>query len=310
MAVIPPWLNVSPSDFAASARAGLAAGQSGAEEALRLREQGRESDVRASLEAQAQANQAAASVRSAALESQRLQQQKLLAGMETQAREQQAQRDFLLKQQQQKILDAYRQSEIGLRQSELDRSLADNAAKYQDIQGYMAAINSGLDPSQAAAKFPRAVTAGIATQLTKTGTSSTEEGKLSQKDAIDYRNAQSILNSAPTKIATLEANQTADPSTIDLIKQQMKDAKAVVDRINAKSQTQTVTTQKSSGAIPQPAIDYLKAHPDFRDKFDEQFGAGAADRVLGQAPKPAVKAPTPFTYFGPAQTPADEPAQE
>ena len=38
---------------------------------------------------------------------------------------------------------------------------------------------------------------------------------------------------------------------------------------------------KTSMAIPQGAIDYLKANPNLKDKFDEQFGKGMASKYLG-----------------------------
>jgi hypothetical protein len=38
----------------------------------------------------------------------------------------------------------------------------------------------------------------------------------------------------------------------------------------------------SGGGVPSAAIDYLKANPTTRAQFDQTFGAGAADRILGK----------------------------
>lgn len=75
---------------------------------------------------------------------------------------------------------------------------------------------------------------------------------------------------------------------ITLPEQDRLAALAEIDKLNAKYanvQTpakQIIGTPKLSGNIPMGAVQYLKANPQYRDAFDQKYGAGASNMVLGK----------------------------
>jgi len=146
---IPPWLNVTPSQF-------VQAGQAGAE---------------AGLGAARVAQEAAALKQRAAQEAARLSHAEHLQSMELQARQEIAEQNRLREDQQMALQNAYRTSQIGLGKARIaqaeaiaDQKAREAALQFADEQGFTQEIAGGSPVAQAMAKYPR-VRPSIVNQL-------------------------------------------------------------------------------------------------------------------------------------------------
>jgi len=149
---LPPWISVRPQDFVQAGNEGANAGLA----AAHLRQS-------ADQHAAQLAAEHAKMQQQAAMESAHLSQQQHIAEMEMQARKEIANQNHLREQQQNLQLNAFRQSEIGLRQAQLERmqALNDAAARekammYAQEAGLANHISQGGDMATGLMKFPMA----------------------------------------------------------------------------------------------------------------------------------------------------------
>ncbi len=152
LASLPPWLDVTPAQFVQAGNEGANAGLA----AAHLRQSADQHAAQLAAEHARIQQQAAA-------ESAKLSQQQHIAEMEMQARKEIANQNHLREQQQNLQLNAYRQSEIGLRQAQLERmqALNDAAARekammYAQEAGLANHISQGGDMATGLMKFPMA----------------------------------------------------------------------------------------------------------------------------------------------------------
>jgi hypothetical protein len=202
---IPSWLDVSPSSFAqareAGTRTGIASaqssqqataeaaqrGQQNRQEGARLDQQGQLEGARIGLEGQQIAQQgalesariiqsAAQAAQQLAFEKQKLQAQQQQTAMEFQVGEETSKQNFMVKQTQDAVNNAYRQAQIGLGQQRIDQTaqkvkqdLAEKAQALADRQSYAMAVAGGMTPAEALAKYPSAWTPALAQATAKPG---------------------------------------------------------------------------------------------------------------------------------------------
>lgn len=148
---LPPWLNVSPSDFVRAAQAGASAGL----EAGALEQRGRSDAARLALEAQSINQRAEA-------EAAQLAEHERVANMEMKARQEIAEQNRLRQSQEDLIQNAYRTAQIGLGKQRIADQQAVAAAKardaalqFADEQAFAQEIASGTKIPEAMMKHPR-----------------------------------------------------------------------------------------------------------------------------------------------------------
>ena len=119
-AQIPPWLDVSPNSFLAATESGDRAGESQ-----------RATDIGVDQFQQQEQQRAISQAAAIAQENQRLQQIQKAAAVNAQVTQQKNQNDFLIKMQQDNVLSAYRQSQLGFQKDQLAQQAAEAASKFQ-----------------------------------------------------------------------------------------------------------------------------------------------------------------------------------
>ncbi len=147
---LPSWLSVTPRDFVQAGNEGANTGLG----AAHVIQAGNQMRI-------AEQQHAAQLAQQAALENAHLSQHQHLAEMEMQARKEIAEQNHLREQQQNAQLNAYRQSEVGLRRANLEREQALNdaqarekAKQYADEQGLANWIAHGGSMASGLAQFP------------------------------------------------------------------------------------------------------------------------------------------------------------
>jgi len=61
------------------------------------------------------------------------------------------------------------------------------------------------------------------------------------------------------------------------------------DQLEAGDNVSGQAAQAAPAGPPQPAVNFLRAHPELRGQFDQKYGAGATDRILGaEGPHPPI----------------------
>ena len=173
---VPEWLNVNPSSFVQAREAGdqmglqrARLGQEGALESARINQQG----ALAMAQLHQSAAQAAASL---AQKQQELEAGQKQTAVEFQAAQETAKQNFMLRQTQDAVLNAYRQAQIGLGKQrvqqaaqKIQQATAEKAQGLADRQNYAMAVASGMTPAEALAKYPLAWTPALAQAATKPG---------------------------------------------------------------------------------------------------------------------------------------------
>jgi hypothetical protein len=191
---LPPWLDVSPNQFVQAAEAGTRAGlersqlvqqgdlerarmkQQGQLEGARISQQAQQAGMQASLEGTRIAQSAAQAAQQLGLERQKLAFQQQQTAMEFQVSEETSKQNFMVKQTQDAVNNAYRQAQIGLGQQRIDQTaqkvkqdLAEKAQALADRQSYAMAVAGGMTPAEALAKYPSAWTPALAQATAKPG---------------------------------------------------------------------------------------------------------------------------------------------
>lgn len=158
-----PWTDVKPRDFvdAAATGAGLGIKRSAAIDDAAAAQQ------RAALEAQKLAQDAMADQARIAMAGQQLAAAEKQHALEAQVSQEQTEKKFLYDQQRNSVADAYKMATLGLAKTKLEDAARTSAMIGADKHGFAQAIASGMSPAEAAAKYPYAMTAGVATQISK-----------------------------------------------------------------------------------------------------------------------------------------------
>lgn len=252
---LPPWLQTGPRDFVAAGERGMQAGL----EAARTQQAGDIAARNASLEGQRIAQSAAEEQAQIGMEHARLDQQAKQASMAMQAEKEQAQRDFDLKTQQQNVAAAYHQATIGIQKAKLEDARAISARKYAAQQKLQQLTQAGVPYAQAVMQVdPVLWTAGMQTQMVKTGTGTTQP-KMTDIDAQDRRLAMARFMKANSELQS--GTSVQDPTAL---RREMISARDEMNRIAAKytggaktatgAGEPTVTTQEQFDALQPGAI--------------------------------------------------------
>jgi hypothetical protein len=199
---IPPWLDVSPSQFVQAREAGVRAGQENAQlgqqgdlERARLAQERDLEGARISQQGQMEGARLAQSAAEAAqqlgLAKQRLEAQQKQTAMEFQAGQETAKQNFMLRQTQDAVANAYKQAQIGLGQQRIDQTAkkvqqdtAEKAQALADRQNYSMAVAGGMTPAEALAKYPRAWTPALAQATARPGPEKTVTERFEKADEI------------------------------------------------------------------------------------------------------------------------------
>jgi hypothetical protein len=288
---IPPWLNVSPSDF------GQAAAR-GAEISLgrqRLQQEGAIANMRA---AQAQQEMA--------------------------ARREQEQQNAQREEQQLAYQHEYQQAEIGLKQQQQEQSeqqfqmdVKAAAAKSQVMQAAQAELDAGGDPSKVWMKYGPllGMTGSSLSALTKPPV---DLNKVTPITLSDGRKVDSIRTgtgsvriimpppnvstNAPQAVPVIGPNGEEVPGMIGIpgpggmrIHNVPKETpyEATQKKINARmaglGQPTTATATSKPATIPPAAIEHLKRFPDTAPQFDAKYGKGESAKILKQQAAPGLE---------------------
>jgi hypothetical protein len=154
---IPPWLDVSPSQFVQAREAGVRAGQENAQlgqqgdlERARLAQERDLEGARISQQGQMEGARLAQSAAEAAqqlgLAKQRLEAQQKQTAMEFQAGQETAKQNFMLRQTQDAVANAYKQAQIGLGNQKLDLAGQKLKLDVQTVAAKTATATSKPDP--------------------------------------------------------------------------------------------------------------------------------------------------------------------
>lgn len=174
---LPPWLDVKPRDFADAAATGASLGI----------KQGEAVDAasatrgKLALDAQRIAQESMADQARIAMAGQQLASAERRHALEAKINDEQTQKKFLYDQQRNSVADAYRMATLGLAKTKLEDVAKQSAMVMAHKQGFAQSIASGMSPAEAAAKYPLAMTTGIATQIAKPPTNSTNTETVTER---------------------------------------------------------------------------------------------------------------------------------
>lgn len=147
----------------------------------------------------------------------------------------------------------------------LDGSLKQKVKAQNDYIGQAALRISQLDPQQQPAAWDQAIAQGVQMGFPELQNYAGKYSPQAVQGAID--NAGLVEKF----ISLAEPRYMAVPNDATLVNTRNPSAVASFGASAAPATT----------AIPAAAADHLRQHPELKDAFDQKYGAGASDRILG-----------------------------
>lgn len=159
----PSWITGKPTDFIDAAATGASLG---------LRKSAQADDAannaaRLALESQRIAQESVADQARIAIAAQQLDQAERKIQMDSEMSRERLQKNVLLSQHRNNIAQAYHTAQIGIAKTKLEDAARQSATASAHKHGFALAIASGKSPAEAAAQYPLAMTAGVATQISR-----------------------------------------------------------------------------------------------------------------------------------------------
>lgn len=274
---IPPWLQIQPADYV---RAGAEGAQAGLESS-RLQQQGQEAGARIGLESQRLALEAQSESQRAQEQAARLSHEEQIAQMEMQARKDIAEKNAMRQSQQLAIENAMKSSQIGLQKQHIDQQMVlanqkakEAAATYSDEQGFRQAIAGGVEPMEAAARFPRSrisTVSALGRMSRGSDASIVEHTEVPGFQFLRQPSGQEIPIQRPEK-GMSEANKISIQKHIDALKREKKkltDNPRVAAEIDAqiKEWNARIPGATGTGTTPPPS----KGGKVFTDKSGKKW---------------------------------------
>jgi hypothetical protein len=267
--IIPPWLDVKPSDFTEASEAGARLG----EEAASRTQQGQLERGNQALEGQRFAQEAQRASVQFGLEQQRLAAEEKQQGIENQIRREALDRNFQLATSRIAVADAYRQQTLDLRKQQLQQENQKFLKHLSDLHLYNVGLQGGMNPKDLAQRFPDAFAPGQWTDILR----QPKEVAAPKMDEFTKKKLDSMYDIYNESIKNADAAQDAT------IKKAFNDrAASIQQQIQALQQTYSQPT--APGGTP-PA-DQSQAAPG-------TSGMNDAESALSQLPDSGQPAPPP-----------------
>ena len=238
MPSLPPWLDIKPSDYAQAAQAGIAFGQKRDALAQQAAESAQAHAARMAAIGAQQQNEK----NQLEFAQQKLQQEKELSQQQIQAQQHVRDQEYRMQQARDNAANAYRMATLALEQNRIEQAAKDKAMNIQDIQGYWNAINSGISPAEAAAKFPRAklFTAGTALRNNTSSPSS-------YFDRVEYKSLIDAAKDLDNQITKSQADKER-PEVISAMQKRKNEIQSQINDIRNR-----IDPTASQGRIAQPS---------------------------------------------------------